>query len=220
MTEIEDIRRSYEAVADEYASRMFDELAGKPLDRHLLDRYAVDVRGKGRVYEVGCGPGHVARYLQERGVDVFGLDLSPRMVEIARILNPELQFEVGDMLALEAPSQSWAGAVSFYSLIHFTGTQLRQALDELGRVLRVGAPLLIGVHKGSEIRHVDEWWGRPVSLDGVFFEPEALKAKLNHAGFSVEELIVRPPYVGLEIETERLYVYARAGDADAAETVR
>jgi hypothetical protein len=40
MSSSEDVRRSYDEVADEYARRIFDELAGKPLDRQLLDRFA------------------------------------------------------------------------------------------------------------------------------------------------------------------------------------
>jgi SAM-dependent methyltransferase len=111
------ITRSYDVVADEYARMISDELAHKPLDRRLLDRFAAEVAGRGRVCDVGCGPGHVARYLYERGVDVFAIDLSPRMIELAAQLNPEIEFAVADVLALAVPRASWAGAVAFYSLI-------------------------------------------------------------------------------------------------------
>src|SRR5439155_15857605 len=78
----------YDRVAEKYAAAFFDELERKPFDRALLDRFAAAVAGRGRVCDVGCGPGHVGRYLAARGVEVFGLDLSPRMVELARRLNP------------------------------------------------------------------------------------------------------------------------------------
>jgi SAM-dependent methyltransferase len=210
MTKPAEIRRSYDTIADEYAARIFDELAGKPLDRLLLDRFAKEVQGIGRVCDLGCGPGHVSRYLHERGLDVVGLDLSPRMIEIARTLTPAVEFVVGDMLALDVPAESWVGAVAFYSLIHFDSSQLQRALRELRRVLCDQAPLLIGVHEGNETRHVEEWWGHPVSLDGVFFEPEALTAELVAAGFQIEELVERAPYTGVEVMTERAYLYTRA----------
>jgi SAM-dependent methyltransferase len=210
MSSSEDVRRSYDEVADEYARRIFDELAGKPLDRQLLDRFADEARGSGRVADVGCGPGHVARYLHERGIKVVGLDLSPKMVEIAKRLSPGIEFIVADMLDLALYKASWAGAVSFYSLIHLTGSQLQEALCQLRSTLRPQAPLLIGVHKGTETRHIDEWWGHHVSLDGVFFETAALVREVEAAGFRVEDAIERPPYKGLELETERLYVYAHA----------
>jgi trans-aconitate methyltransferase len=104
-----DIERSYDAVADEYARRIADELAHKPFDRELLDRFAERVGTRRRVCDVGCGPGHVARYLHERGVDVFGLDLWPRMVEIARRLNPDIDFVVGDMQALASVTRAGPG---------------------------------------------------------------------------------------------------------------
>ena len=78
------IRESYDRLAEEYANRIADELQHKPLDRELLDRFARDVEGLGEVCDMGCGPGHVARYLRDAGASVFGLDLSPGMVEQAQ----------------------------------------------------------------------------------------------------------------------------------------
>lgn len=66
------IRESYDALAATYTERIFGELAGKPLDRHLLNRFAEDVRGRGLVADVGCGPGHVARYLHEQASGCSG----------------------------------------------------------------------------------------------------------------------------------------------------
>ena len=109
-----DCQTSYDQVADEYVRRFFDELQHKPLDRQLLDRFAASVRDLGPACDVGCGPGHVARYLHERGVHVSGVDLSPAMVERARRLTPAVEFRQGDMTALAAPDGAWAGIVAFY----------------------------------------------------------------------------------------------------------
>ncbi len=66
------IQNSYDSVAREYADEIYAELADKPFDRELLDRFAKRV-GSGRVCDLGCGPGQIARYLWERGVNLFGL---------------------------------------------------------------------------------------------------------------------------------------------------
>jgi trans-aconitate methyltransferase len=55
------IRESYGRIADEHARRIFNELQHQPLDRELLDRFAIEVAGRGNVWDMGCGPGHVAR---------------------------------------------------------------------------------------------------------------------------------------------------------------
>jgi SAM-dependent methyltransferase len=76
------VRDSYTRIADAYARHYAEELQHKPLDRELLDRFAASVKARGEVRELGCGPGHIARYLWNQGVDIFGVDLSPRMVGI------------------------------------------------------------------------------------------------------------------------------------------
>src|ERR1700678_3724035 len=107
------VQKTYDDLSAEYAVHVAGELAGKPLDRRLLDRFAEQVRGAGPVCDLGCGPGHVARYLHDCGVDVAGIDLSPGMVEQARKLHPGIAFRVGDMLALDVGDGAFAGVVAF-----------------------------------------------------------------------------------------------------------
>jgi trans-aconitate methyltransferase len=88
-----DFQTSYDLVADVYVRRIFGELQHKPLDRQLLDRFAARVRDFGPVCDMGCGPGHITRYLQDYGVEVCGVDLSPAMVERARRLTRVWSFD-------------------------------------------------------------------------------------------------------------------------------
>ncbi|MDQ6900815.1 MAG: methyltransferase domain-containing protein [Candidatus Dormibacteraeota bacterium] len=209
MTPEDPVRESYDAAASEYVAHIYDELRHKPLDRRLLDELAQDVGGRGPVCDIGCGPGHVARYLRERGADVSGIDLSPRLIEEACRLNPGIRFAVGDMRSLEVPDATFAAVVAFYSLIHFDADQLREAIRELRRILRPGGVLLASLHRGSEGRHVEDLWGVDVNLDFNFFEPDQIEAVLTEEGLQVERITVRPPYIGFEVETERFYVSAR-----------
>jgi len=75
-----DLRESYDSAAKAYAEHLFTELDNKPLDRHLLNRFAEETAGRGLVADLGCGPGHIARYLHEHGVTVVGIDISHEMV--------------------------------------------------------------------------------------------------------------------------------------------
>jgi len=52
---------SYDRLAGEYTRRMLHELDHKPRDRELLNQFAQQTLGKGRVLDLGCGPGQVAR---------------------------------------------------------------------------------------------------------------------------------------------------------------
>ncbi|HJY25727.1 MAG TPA: class I SAM-dependent methyltransferase, partial [Actinomycetes bacterium] len=91
MGNVDATRAGYDAVAEPYASRFRDELRHKPVDRALLSAFAEQVRRERPVADIGCGPGQVTRFLHESGLDVVGMDLSPRMVEVARRDNPGLE---------------------------------------------------------------------------------------------------------------------------------
>ncbi len=158
------IRACYDAVAREYAERFTDELAQKPLDRELLARFAAEVRGRGPVYDLGCGPGQTTAFLHACGVEVCGLDLSSKALDEARRRHPGVKFESGDMLALPCPDAALAGVVAFYAIVHFSPANLRRALAEMDQVLKPGSPLLLAFHIGDGSIHVDEFLGHAMSL--------------------------------------------------------
>jgi SAM-dependent methyltransferase len=196
-------------VAAEYVLRISGELEHKPLDRQLLDRFAARVKGLGLVCDLGCGPGHVARYLHDQGVHVIGVDLSSAMIDQARRLNPDIEFRQGNMLSLNVEDGAWGGIVAFYSVIHLPRTEIAVALAEMKRVLHPGGLLLLAFHVGDETLHLDEWWGQPVSVDFLFFRPEEMAGFLRAAGFGVEEVIEREPYPDVEHQSRRAYIFAR-----------
>jgi SAM-dependent methyltransferase len=212
-----DPRASYDAVADEYAARIADELQHKPFDRMLLDDFAERVRDLGCVADIGCGPGHVARHLHDRGVRVVGVDLSPRMIECARTLHPAIEFQQADMEALPVADASWAGIVAFYSLIHVPRDRVVATLREFRRVLQPRGLLLLAFHLGAEVVHLDEWWGHRVSVDFVFFRSDEVERHLTAAGFQIERSEERDPYPPeVEHQSRRGYILASAApDRDA-----
>jgi SAM-dependent methyltransferase len=202
------IRACYDAVARQYAERFAGELAHKPLDRELLARFAADVRGRGDVYDLGCGPGQTTAFLHGCGVPVRGLELSEELVREARQRHPGIPFEQGDMLALPLADASLAGVLAFYAIVHFSPAGLRRALAEMHRVLPPGGRLLLAFHIGEGTIHLEEFLGRPVSLDFVFFTPQVVTGELAAAGFGGVEVIERDPYPGVEYPSRRAYVFA------------
>ena len=164
------------------------------------------------VGDLGCGPGHVAAYLADQGVPVVGVDLSPGMLAQAPAGLPVV---AGDLRALPLADGALAAAVAFYSLIHLPPGSEVAALTEIRRVVRPGGVLLAAVHVGTEVRHLDEWWGEPVSVDFRFFEVAELTGWLAAAGWTVEAVAEREHYPGVEVETRRAYVTAvRPGSTD------
>ena len=206
----EELQSSYDRVAAEYAEQFRDEMEKKPFDRKMLDWLIEKAGTLGTICDMGCGPGQIARYLHDRGAEVCGVDLSAAMVERARSLHPDIPFQQGDMLALtEIADNSYGGVAAFYSIVHIPRPMVIQALRELKRVLRPGGVLLVTFHIGREIIHRDEWWGKEVSLDFIFFEREEMKGYLKAAGFKLQEVIERDPYSDdVEHNSRRAYIFA------------
>jgi SAM-dependent methyltransferase len=205
----DEIQKSYDSVARQYADEIYGELAGKPFDRDVLDQFAGRVRSLGWVCDLGCGPAQIARYLRDRGLNSLGVDLSAGMLAEARRLNPDLRFVQSSMLALGLRGGAFGGVAAFYSIIHIPRPQVVDALKEILRVLQPGGLLLMAFHLGSEDSHHEELFGRPVSLDVALFTSEEMSRYLKTAGFAIEQTQERDPYAPeVEYQSRRGYILA------------
>ncbi|MFG2030634.1 class I SAM-dependent DNA methyltransferase [Streptomyces sp. NPDC048825] len=202
------VRRSYDTVAEEYAARLHDELAGKPLDRALLACLLEQTEPGTAIADLGCGPGHVAAWLAEKGARTVGIDLSAGMLKAGRRRFAQVEFREGDLLELPAEDGEFGAAVAFYTIIHLDPGDLHRAFEETGRILRPSGLLLLSFHIGQEIRHLDEWWGHDVDVDFRFLEPAHIAGLLEAAGFAVEMHMERTHYAH-EVETRRAYLLTR-----------
>ncbi|SDE98607.1 Methyltransferase domain-containing protein [Blastococcus fimeti] len=189
-------RSGYDAIAGQYAETFRAELEQAPLDRAVLAAFAELVRRahpEAPVLEVGCGPGAVTAHLSALHLDVRGIDLSPAMVDLARQEHPDLGFEVGEMGRLDRRDGELAGLVSWYSLIHVPAPHRRSVLEEFHRVLRPGGYVLIAFQVGHDTLHLDEAFGRAVSLDFHRLQPDDVEALLDGAGFEPAARMVKAP---------------------------
>jgi len=184
-----DTRTSYDATAASYADVVRDILGGRqPYLSAALGLFANQVlaAGGGPVADVGCGPGHVTAHLHGLGVDAFGIDLSPGMIEVARSDHPGLRFEVGSMTDLDLPAASVSGLIAWWSLIHISDDAIPAVLGHFHRVLRPGGPLQVGFHVGDRSQAKAEGRGDPMTVHGHRRRPERVAEWLRDAEFTVE----------------------------------
>lgn len=213
-------RAAYDSVAADYTMLLADALDTNPFDRAVLALYAELVRGAtpsdaARVVEIGCGPGRITAYLAGLGLDMLGIDLSPAMIEQARRCHPDLDFQVGQMTALDLPPGEAAGLVAWYSLIHIPPDEHPAVLTGFRRVLAPGGHLLLAFHAGDERRHITHAYGHSgLAYDAYRLPPERLEQQAIHAGFRPVARLTREPIstpIGSE-KTPQAYLLLRADD--------
>jgi len=133
------IRTSYNRIADAYLQQR-DQFASLP----YLKQFAEHIPREGSVLDLGCGGGRpVAAYLVSRELKVRGLDLSNRMIALARENVPTASFEVGNMLDLRDGQFSVDGIVSFYAIFHTPREQHTELLKRFASFLPTGGALLL-----------------------------------------------------------------------------
>ncbi|TDC21401.1 class I SAM-dependent methyltransferase [Streptomyces sp. 8K308] len=200
---------AYDAIATLYLELTRDHLDDLPLDRSVLAAFAEHVRtaGPGPVAELGCGPGYLTAHLRDLGLDVFGVDLSPAMIDLARENYPGLRFELGSMDALDLAGGALRGIVSWYSLIHLPPAEVPSYLAEFHRLLAPGGHLLLGFFE-SEGDPVTEFDHRVTTA--YRWPLDDLAALAGEAGFAEIGRMLREP--GAEERFRRGHLLMRRGE--------
>jgi len=208
------IRIGYDRIADDYFKSFPAELPWQPMDSGMVTAFVELVRagGAGPVADVGCGPGKLTDYLNCLGLNTFGIDLSPGMIEVARREYPDLRFEVGSMTALDLPDASLGGVIAHFSIMHVPDEDLPGVFTGFHRVLAPGGHLFVAFQTGDEHRVRTEAYGHEVSIAYELRPPERVAGLLSDAGFAMKATLVREPYAEWE-KAPRAYLLARKPEA-------
>lgn len=116
--------------SSEYYAKSFSPITNQAINE-LLD--ALEVFPGAFLLDVCCGTGALAAAAVGRGAKVVGVDLSARMLDIAKAQHPHIRFELGDAEALTIPDACFDYASMSFGLLHLN--QPLRALREASRVL-------------------------------------------------------------------------------------
>jgi ubiquinone/menaquinone biosynthesis C-methylase UbiE len=209
-------RDVYDISAGVYVQFVGTEISSateRPVDRSLLIDFVelVKTQAISRVADVGCGPGRVAAFMADHGLDVIGVDVSQAMLAIARSAHPDVEFEEGQLNALPMETGVLAGAVCWYSIIYTPPDGLDEAFDELARVLIPGGHLLLAFQTEGKPVHREDAFGTHLPLTSYRHSVQDVVGRLENTGFKIYTTAVRAPELehettsqGFAIATSRL----------------
>ncbi|QFU82225.1 class I SAM-dependent methyltransferase [Natronorubrum aibiense] len=175
-----DIRRAWDAVADDYASTRRADGA----DAALIDDLLETLPDEATVLDVGCGDG-LRTLANLSGIERIGLDISSRQLELAADNVPEAHLIHGEMTRLPLAANSVDAITAYHAVFHVPQSEHPAVYDEFARVLRAGGRLLatVGSSRYETVRR--NWLG---SGQSMFFSTPGrrrTRADLEAAGFAI-----------------------------------
>ncbi|MGW6544562.1 class I SAM-dependent methyltransferase [Streptomyces massasporeus] len=203
------VRESYDTVAADYARRVKEPAELDPVSRAMLAAFAELAAPLGPVADLGCGPGKVTAHLAALGVPVSGVDVSPRMIELARAAYPELRFTVGSMTALDIADGELGGILAYYSTHHTPPQWLPTVFAEFHRTLAPGGRLMLAGHvgNGEHLRPKRAYGDHPVSYESHLLPPDRIARLLHRAGLVVTTRVVQEPEGGTKRQVGTFLAY-------------
>ena len=200
--------KAYDLFAEKYHELFKNEMLSKDYDRELLNNFSQYFSNSSVIYDVGCGPsGHIGKYLFDKGLNVTGIDISKKCIDIAQDYNPDMTFIKMDMMDLPINDQSLDGIVSFYSIIHTPKYFIKKIFREFKRVLKKKGKVLIAVKVGDREGFEDNILNTKASIFFSYFKTQEIETYFNSNGFKIIFIESRKPYAA-EIDISRIYAIA------------
>lgn len=165
--------------------------------------------GRARVLDAACGPGNVSRYLlrQRPDLDLLGIDLAPRMVELAREAVPSARFAVQDCRDLAELDQTFDGIICAFGLPYLSSTEALGFIKAAFNALEPDGVLYLSMMLG---RKEDSGFERCSTGDEVFInyhDEEQMVRALQACGFAIAmQQRVQSPSVASKATTDLLVI--------------
>ncbi len=135
------------------------------------------------VLDAGSGAGRpTSDFLTKNGINVMGIDISEKMINLAKVNVPKAEFQQGDMKDLKFPPETFDGVISLFSLFHVPREKHEQVLRGFQKILKKGGTLLINTgttaHEG-----ITRFFGEPMFWSN--YDPKITLRIVKMLGFQI-----------------------------------
>lgn len=172
------IRKGYDIIASRYILER-DQFKND----QYLEKLDALLKPGSSILDLGCGAGKpVDKFLVDRGHQVMGIDISSKMIELAKIHVPEAKYLVRDISELKREEYRVDAVVSFYTIIHIPKENHRELFTKINSFLPEGWLILVTMGK-EENEEIGDFYG--VEMYWSHYGPEQNREIIEEAGFEV-----------------------------------
>lgn len=145
------------------------------------------------VLDVGCAGGVKSKYLTENGMKVLGIDVSEKMIEIARQYSPAAEFQVLDMRKIGALSKKFKAVFAQASILHLPKKEASGVVKQFAEILEPSGICYISVKEKrpngvDEEEIVETDYGYDYQRLFSYYSADDLRQYLTDAGFILREV--------------------------------
>ena len=144
------------------------------------------------ILDIACGPGNITRYLLELrpGFKILGIDLSAKMIDLARLNNPDAEFQIMDCRDIGQLGSQFDAAVCGFGLPYLSKEEALGLIREVAGLLRPGGVFYLSTMEDDYSR---SGWKGPSSGGQAkmyihYHQADYLTEALRENGFEVLDL--------------------------------
>lgn len=208
MDSLKETISTFDKYAEEYEGKFMNYLPYVDTYKHLSDLLRADAS----ILDVACGPGNIAKFLLKEFPDrkVYGIDLSERMVVLARRNNPEHTFEIMDCRKISTLSEKYDGIVAGFCFPYLSREEVSEFISDSSKKLSPYGILYISFMEGSyessgmQTRNGVDW------ICTYYHNSELIVEILEGTGFDVLDIVRKSYEPTGEPKAVDVFIYARA----------
>lgn len=170
----------YNTIADQYAKSV--ESYYSAIDR---DKFLLLISKGGKILDAGCAAGRDSRYFDSLGYDVVGVDLSQKLLDIAKKKAPYIDFQQQDIRSLPFPPNSFDGIYATAVLLHLDRDEVLPILKQFHTLLKPGGVVCVQVKEGIGEADVKEPISEGKARHFTYFKKDEMESLLTQAGFTM-----------------------------------
>lgn len=191
----------YNDIVQEYTEEFFDDKS----DEKYIDQFLQSLEGK-NVLDAGCGNGRDYKYINQKGFNVKGIDLSKEMLVIAKKMVPKVDFEVMDITNITYSDNSYDGIISNCSFFHIPVEELPKTLNSFSKILKPNGKLLLILQEGLGEAMIEEPFRKGVYIYINYFSVKQISELLLKHGFEIDSILKEESPNDLELGKAKLIV--------------
>lgn len=173
----------YNKIAQDYAQKT-DAYAPLP----ERDAFIVKLPRGGKILDAGCGPGRDSEYFVRKGFSLVGIDLSEKLLSIAKKRVTLATFQKQDLRKLTFAPEEFDGIWASASLLHLKRDEIPKVLRQFYQILKRNGALFILVKEGTREGFIPYKLASNLPRFFSYFKSEEIKRVLEQVGFVIENI--------------------------------